>query len=493
MMTRPAPGVGEDFDRIRRRIGAIAAPVLFLLVLLAPVPGIDGSAQRLAAVMVLVITLWVTEVFPLAITALAGPTLAVMLGVAPARAAFAPFADPLIFLFIGSFIIAQAIFVHRLNERIAYGVMSWRVIGAHPGRILVAYACIAAFISAWMSNTATAAMLMPVGLSLLTFMETEGNVDRRYGVALMLAMAYGCSMGGIATIVGTPPNVIAVGMLAEQAGVEITFVDWVMFAGPIAVLMVGVLVAYLWLVGARGLSEVPGADRIIIERKRALGPLGRAEKNVLGAFLIVVSLWIIPGVLSLVLGSDHPVSGAVTESIPISVAAIIGAVLLFILPIDAERRSTITWNDAARIDWGTVLLFGGGLALGQMTFDTGLAEAFGRGMTEAFGVSSLVSVTFVSALFATLMSETMSNTAAANIAVPIIISISLASGVDPVPPVVAASLAASISVVFPVSTPPNAIVYSSGKVPITQMVRHGLVMDLAAITIIPTMVLLFLS
>jgi sodium-dependent dicarboxylate transporter 2/3/5 len=185
------------------------------------------------------------------------------------------------------------------------------------------------------------------------------------------------------------------------------------------------------------------------------------------------------------------VASAVSSAVPISVAAIAGAALLFVMPIDAVRRSTITWKEAAGIDWGTILLFGGGLALGQMAFQTGLAEAIGMGITGALGVSSVVSLTFAAALFATMMSETMSNTAAANIAIPVIISISQASGIDPVPPAIAASLAASVSVVLPVSTPPNAIVYSSGKVPITQMVKYGLVMDAAALVIIPTVVLLF--
>jgi sodium-dependent dicarboxylate transporter 2/3/5 len=191
------------------------------------------------------------------------------------------------------------------------------------------------------------------------------------------------------------------------------------------------------------------------------------------------------------LGSDHPVASGLSSAVPISVAAISGAALLFVMPIDRTHRSTITWKQAAGIDWGTILLFGGGLALGQMAFQTGLAEAIGTSITGTLGVSSIVSLTFASALFATAMSETMSNTAAANIAIPVIISIAQAAGMNPVPPVVAASLAASVSVMLPVSTPPNAIVYSSGKVSITEMVKYGLVMDVAAMIIIPTVVLLF--
>jgi sodium-dependent dicarboxylate transporter 2/3/5 len=492
-MTRPRVFDERRFDETRRKAGLVLAPALFILTLVIPIPGLDLPAHRLAAVMVLVIALWVTEAVPLPVAALLGPALAVVLGVGGARDVFAPFADPLIFLFIGSFILARAIFVHRLNERIAYGVMSLRVVGARPRRILVAYGMIAASISAWMSNTATAAMLLPVGLSLLAFMEAEGAVGPRYGTALMLTTAYGCSLGGMATIVGTPPNVIAVGMLREYAGLDISFVEWLLFAAPISFLMVGFLVFYMSRVAGAGREEVPGAERIIHARRAALGPWSRGEKNVLVAFLLTVALWLIPGLLELTLGEQNALASRVVAAVPISVAALVGAGLLFLLPLGRDRPATLTWPEAAHIDWGTILLFGGGLSLGQLAFDTGLAEAFGRTITGAVPVSSLVWLTFASALFATIFSETMSNTAAANIAIPIVISIALTNGVDPAPPAIAASLAASVSVVLPVSTPANAIVYSSGKVSITQMVRYGLLMDLVAIIVIPTFVLFVLG
>lgn len=483
----------STFDEVRRRVGLVLGPSLFVLTLIVPIPALSGPAHRLGAVMALVITFWVTEALPLPVTALVGPTLAVILGVSGAGDAFAPFADPLIFLFMGSFMLARSIFAHRLNERIAYGVMSWKVVGARPGRILVAYGGIAAFISAWMSNTATAAMLLPVGMSLLAFMESEGGVGPRYGTALMLTMAYGSSLGGMATVVGTPPNVIAVGMVQEYAGMEISFVGWLAFAAPISVLMVGFLVVYMRWIADVGSREIPGADQVILARRAELGPWSRGEKNSLAAFFVTVLLWIVPGMLSLFLGADHPVASALSSAVPISVAAMIGVVLLFLMPIDRDRRSTITWKQAVDIDWGTILLFGGGLSLGQMAFATGLAEAFGRGVTGVVPVSSVVWLTFASATFATIFSEAMSNTAAANIAIPVIISIAMSTGVDPVPPAIAASLAASVAVVLPVSTPANAIVYSSGKVPITRMVRYGLLMDLLAITLIPTVVLLVLG
>ena len=422
------------FEEIRRKVGVALGPLLFVLVLLAPFPQLSPEAHRLAAIMALVIVFWVTEVVPLPVTALLGPVLAVVLGVAPVGSAFAPMANPLIFLFIGSFILAQALFVHRVNERIAYTVLSSRFVGTRPTRILVAYGVIAAFLSAWMSNTATAAMLLPIGLSLLSFMEAEGKAPRAYGTALMMMTSYGTSRGGIATPVGTPPNLIAVGMLVALAGVKITFIQWMLFAVPLSFMLMTIVSLYLvYAGGARG-WEMSGAERIIEERRQRLGPWKRGEVNALIAFAVTVTLWIVPGLLPLILGEADPLARRVAQSIPEAVAALTGAVLLFLLPISKAQRSTMTWREAAQIDWGTILLFGGGLALGTMAGSTGLAEAVGHGITGLVPTDSLVALTFAAAIFGVVLSETMSNTAAANIAVPVVISIALAAGIDPVAP-----------------------------------------------------------
>ena len=480
------------FEELRRRVGLFLGPTLFVLVLLLPLPMLTPEAHRLAAVLVLVIVLWVTEGLPLPVTAVLGPSLAVMLQVAPVRVAFAPFSNPLIFLFIGSFILAQALFVHRVNERIAYGVLSWKFIGARPTRILIAYGGLAAFLSAWMSNTATAAMLVPIGLSLVTFMESEGKVPRRYGTALMLMTAYGCSRGGMATPVGTPPNLIALGMLGDLLDVRITFVEWMLFSVPITVALMLIVFVYLNWIGQTGVAEIPGADRIIAERRQALGPWKTGERNAVIAFGVTVVLWVGPGLLPLFLGRDHSLAQAVLASVPESVAALSGAVLLFLLPISRSQRSTITWKQAAQIDWGTILLFGGGLALGTLSASTGLAEVIGQGITGLLPTNGVVPLTFAAALFTVVLSESMSNTAATNIAIPIVISIAQASEVNPMIPAVAAGLAASVAVVLPVSTPPNAIVYASGRVPITLMIKYGLLMDFLAVLLVPAMVLVLM-
>jgi len=480
------------FEILRHKIGLVLGPIMFGLVLLAPMDGLSPEAHKLAAIIALVITFWVTEALPLAVTALLGPMLAVMLQVASIGPAFAPMANPIVFLFIGSFILAQGLFVHRVNERIAYGVLSWKVIGARPTRILIAYGALAAFLSAWMSNTATAAMLVPIGLSLIAFMESESQIPRSYGTAMMLMTAYGCSRGGMATPVGTPPNLITIAMLDDLLDVQISFVEWMLLAMPATLVLMGITFVYLNWIGRTGVKEIPGADAIIKKRKHALGPWKRGERNAVIAFGVTVCLWVGPGLLALLLGREHHLVQLVLTSMPEAVAALTGVVLLFLLPISTDQRSTITWKQAAQIDWGTILLFGGGLSLGALSASTGLALAVGEGITGLLPTDSVVPLTFAGALFTVVLSEAMSNTAATNIAIPIVISIAQAAGVDPVVPAVAAGLAASVAVVLPVSTPPNAIVYASGRVPIMHMIKYGLLMDAVAVVFVPAMVLILM-
>ncbi len=206
-----------------------------------------------------------------------------------------------------------------------------------------------------------------------------------------------------------------------------------------------------------------------------------------------MALWVGPGLLPLFLGRDHPFAVAVLASVPEAVAAMTGAILLFLLPISGSQRSTLTWKQAAQIDWGTILLFGGGLSLGTLSGSTGLAQVVGEGITGLVPSNGVVPITFAATLFTVVLSNTMSNTAAANIAVPIVISIALAAGVDPITPAVAAAFGASISVVLPVSTPPNALAYATGRIPIDRMVRHGLVMAAFTLVLVPVVTLSVMS
>lgn len=478
----------ERFERIRGRAGFVLAPVVFTALLLAPLDGMKPEAHRLAAVMAAVVILWITEALPMPVTALLGAAAAVVLRVAPAKEVFAPFADPLIFLFIGSFVIARAIFLHGLDRRMAYGVLAMRWIGGRPSRVLLAFGAVTATLSAWMSNTATTAMMFGIGMSILSVMMASGGgkgptIDPRYATGLMLMTSFAASIGGLATPVGTPPNVIGIGFIRGLLKEEITFFEWMAIGVPVVVLLFICLYLYLNALSPAGVRTLGDGTEVIRRARDALGPWSRGQKSVAIAFGATALMWITPGLFALTMGETSGVYREMSARMPESAAALVGALLLFVLPGDGGARA-ITWDEAAKIDWGVILLYGGGFALGVLSFQTGLAESVGRGMTGILPLRGEFGLLAASVIVAVMVSETTSNTASANMVVPVVISIAIAQGVDPLVPALGATMAASLGFMLPVSTPCNAIVYGSGYVPLMRMVRYGIILDLIGIVVI---------
>ena len=478
----------ERFERVRRRVGFVAAPLAFAAVLLAPLEGLAAPAHRLAAVMAAVVILWITEALPMPATALLGAAACVVLRVAPAKEVFAPFADPLIFLFIGSFVIARAIFLHGLDRRMAYAVLTLPWIGGRPSRVLLAFGAVTATLSAWMSNTATTAMMFGIGMSILAVMRTsrgEGAaaIDPRYATGLMLMTSFAASIGGLATPVGTPPNVIGIGFIREILREEITFFEWMAVGVPVVAVLFACLYVYLNAVSPAGVATLGAGAEMIRRERAALGPWTRGQRSVALAFGATALLWITPGLVALLAGEDAPLYREMSARVPEAAAALLGALLLFLLPGEKGARA-IDWEQAAKIDWGVILLYGGGFALGVLSFQTGLAEAVGRGITGILPLRGELGLLVASVIVAVLVSETTSNTASANMVVPVVISIATASGMDPLVPALGATMAASLGFMLPVSTPCNAIVYGSGHIPLMRMVRYGLVLDLIGIVVI---------
>jgi solute carrier family 13 (sodium-dependent dicarboxylate transporter), member 2/3/5 len=475
---------------MRERLGAVLAPAVFLLLLLLPLDGLPDPAHRLAAVLAAVVVLWVTEALPLPVTALLGAAACVVLQVAPAKDVFAPFADPLMFLFIGAFILSRAIFLHGLDRRVAYAVLSLPWVGARPSRILLAFGAVTAAISGWISNTATTAMMFGIGLSILAALRNPDGrpaIAPAYATGLMLMTSFAASIGGLATPVGTPPNVIGLGFIRAELGVGIPFFSWMLIGVPVVLVLYGLLYTYLNAVAPAGLRELPSGAQLIREERLRLGPWTRGQRSVAFAFGITVLLWILPGFVALAQGENSPAYQMLLRRVPEGVAALLGAMLLFVLPGERGRRA-ITWQAAVQIDWGVVLLYGGGFALGVLSFQTGLAEAMGRGLTGVLPIESSFGMLVASVVVAVVLSETTSNTASANMVVPVVISIARAAGLDPVEPALGATMAASLGFMLPVSTPCNAIVYGSGYIPLRQMMRHGLALDVAGIVVIVALV-----
>ena len=265
----------ELFNRRRRTVGLIGGPLALLVLLAAPIP-IAAPAHRLAAILLMMVILWITEALPLAVTALIGPVLAIVLQVAPARVVFAPFADPIIFLFIGSFMLAEAMFAHGLDRRIAFGALSSRAVGGSPTRILLVYGAVATGISMWISNTATTAMMFPIGLSIVAHL-TKGResdvASRNFATAMMLMAAFGASIGGMGTPIGTPPNLIGKGMLERIAHEQISFFQWMVLGVPLTVLLFAFLVVYFRWRLLKGLTVDLAQAAHIHDELRKLGPI----------------------------------------------------------------------------------------------------------------------------------------------------------------------------------------------------------------------------
>ena len=477
--------MSDEAGGARQLLGLFGGPLAFAAVWAAPL-ALEQPAHRLAAVLAAVVVLWVSEAIPMAMTAFLGVAVAVVLGVAPATEAFAPFADPLVFLFIGTFMLAQAIFFHGLDRRFAFAILGLPGVGEHPGRVLAAYAGATCAISMWISNTATVAMMFPIGLSLLGVLEK--HVGRAglatYATALLLSTSFAASIGGLGTPVGTPPNLIGIGFVRRETGVALPFFSWMALGVPVVLLLQAWVTMMLRRAGGAGRGAA-GIGELIARERQALGPWTAGQVNTLVAFGLTVALWVLPGVVALVAGDQHPLYRELTTMLPEGVVAILGATLLFVLPTDRRRLEfTLPWSEAVKIDWWIVFLYGGGIALGTLAFKTGLAAALGEGLTRFLGVRSELGLVALATLIATILSETTSNTASANMVVPVVIALARSAGVDPVLPGVAATMGASLGFMLPVSTPCNAIVYGSGRIPLTAMMRYGFALDVAGVAAI---------
>jgi sodium-dependent dicarboxylate transporter 2/3/5 len=475
--------------------GFVLGPAAALVVWNYPL-SVSAPAHALAAILAWVVIFWITEPIPIPATALLAPVAAVALGVGGAKEVFAPFAHPVIFLFIGSFLIAEAMIVHGLDRRIAYWVLTRRVIGESPARILLAVGLLSAGLSLWVSNTATAAMMLPIATGMLGALASarrgaqEGPASPttwRYSTALMLMVAYAASVGGLGTVIGTPPNLIGKGLIADRLGVDIGFVQWMQFGVPIVVTTFAALFVLLYALHPPDLGPLTGVAAFLVRQRAALGAMGRGERNAAIAFGTAVTLWVAPGGVVLVWGADSALAGWFDRHVPEAAVALIGAGLLFVLPVDwPGRRFTLSWEQAERIDWGTILLFGSGLALGEMMFQTGLSEAIGRGASQALGADSLWTLTAFAIALGIVLSELTSNTASATMVIPVVIAIAQGAGVSALPPALGACLGASFGFMLPISTPPNAIVYGSGLIPIERMIRAGFLLDLVGLAVIWT-------
>ncbi len=460
--------------------GLIGGPLLFLISMMA---ACDGSMSP-AAAGVLASTLWValwwiTEAVPIAVTSLLPIILFPLSGGLEIKQTTAAYGNPMIFLFIGGFIIAVAIERWRIHKRIALNIIA--AMGTSGSRIIFGFMLATALLSMWISNTATALMMMPIGMAVVAQLGSGEGVSRSFfGKALMLSIAYAASIGGIATLIGTPTNVIFSAIVKQMYGYEVTFSQWFLFALPLA----GILLALSWLYLTRTafpqrLGAIAGGRENIREQLRRMGPMSRQEKAVSVIFVLTAAAW---------MGRSYILSSWI-PGINDSIIALSGAMLLFVVPSgEGPGERLLRWEDAVKLPWGIILLFGGGLALAAGFKASGLAEWIGGQVRGLDQVPYFVLILLVVAAV-NFLTEITSNVATASVILPVLAALSQAIDVHPFGLMIAATIAASCAFMLPVATPPNAVVFGSGEVEMSDMVRAGLRMNLISIVVVSVYVL----
>ena len=494
-----------------KRIGLFGGPIAGLICyLLLPVRYSTGPEQwadfteagrATLGLMVWMAGWWLTEAVDIEATALLPIVTFPLLGVSPLSKVLPPYAADVIFLFMGGFIIGLAIERWGLDRRIAFFTL--RLVGARPGAIVGGFMAVTAFLSMWVSNTACAAMMVPIALSVVDLvLRTRTGVglkesngipadripERNFAMGLLLCIAYAASIGGIATIIGSPPNGIAVRYIRQTFERDVTFTDWLLVGGPFTLIFLPIA----WLLVTRVLfpadiGEIEGGRRHFDEQYRKLGALSRGEKIVLAVFAATAMLWIASPVLKeIVVAGVTPLGGLSDAGI-----AMLAALTLFVWPVDrAKGIRAMNWATAAKLPWGVLMLFGGGLTLATAIEANGVSKFLGNLSRDLAGLPPLV-VLLVITTMTVFLSELTSNTAQVATMVPVLSAMAPAIGLNPYVLIYACTLGASSAYMMPVGTPPNAIVFGTGLVPLPQMMKAGFWLNLAGILVITALIFVF--
>mgnify|MGYP001262298400 CR=1 FL=1 len=493
-------GVNEEDPREytrRQKIGLALGPLLFILMLAMPAPtGMEPVAQKMAAVALLMATWWMCESIPIPATSLLPIALFPLLGIMHTKQATAPYASHLIFLFMGGFIIALAMQRWNLHRRIAMNIV--KAVGFSPGRLIFGFMMATAALSAFVSNTATTVMMMPIGLAIISHVVDEGKkegLDKKidfspeqfaFGLNLMLGIAYAASIGGVATLIGTPPNTVLAGYLQKTYGYEITFVDWMKVGVPLVAVMLPI--CWLWLTRVANpmkLEKVPGGRDLINQELREMGVMSKGERWTAAVFALTAFGWIFRKKLGFIFPDPQLVTDAAI--------AMTGALVLFLIPINLKKNEFVMdWHWASKMPWGVLILFGGGLSMAGGFKASGLAEWLGSQVSLLETAPVLLLILAVTALII-FLTELTSNTATSAMVMPILSAVAIGLGQSPLLLIVPAAIAASCAFMLPVATPPNAIVFASGYVTIPQMAKSGFGLNLLgiALVVVVTYVLVF--
>jgi sodium-dependent dicarboxylate transporter 2/3/5 len=471
-----------------KRIILPAGPLLLVLTLVLPAPGgLSEEAWRVAGVAGWMALWWLSAIVPLEATSLLPIVVLPLVTPRDVGAVTAAYANPIIFLFLGGFFLAATLERWDLHKRFALTAV--RVAGTRASHVLLAFMLTSAFLSMWISNTATAVMMLPIAAAVVSGSGREdgaATTSGRFPVALMLGVAYACSIGGVATLIGTPPNAILAGAAADLLGVDLGFGNWLLIGTLAAVpMLVACWLLLMWLFGVRG--TLPHLATTVEREGTGLGPLSGAEKYILAVFATTAVAWILRAPKSL--GSLRiPGLSDLLPNVSDAGIAIAAALLLFVIPLPRSRHAVaLNWESAKAVPWGILLLFGGGLALAGAFADSGLTEWIGGGLERLRGVPTPL-VYLATATVFVFLTELTSNTATAALGMPLMAGVAGGLGIEPLPLMVVAAMASSMAFMLPVATPPNAIVFGSGRIRSADMARAGLWLNVMAILVVTLVV-----
>lgn len=478
--------------QISKKFGLILGAVTFCALLFVDnFEPANPKLNTMAAIALLMAILWITEAIPLAVTSLIPLILFPIAEILPAEEIATSYMNSIIFLFLGGFLIAIAMEEWSLHKRIALKIIS--VFGGTPQSIIYGFMAAGAFLSMWISNTATALMLLPIGLSVISKHEVEFGTDRsrRFSVMLMLSIAYSCTLGGVATLIGTPPNLVLVKMLNVlfPEAPELTFGNWMLLALPISVIMLIVVGSLLTKVFFKIDNSVTLNKNFIKEEYKQLGKFSFEEKAISLVFFTTALLWIFrgdinfgfitfPGWSNLLSSPDYIDDGTI---------AITMAFILFLIPSRSSKRNLLDHKAFNKVPWGIILLFGGGFALAKGFTSTGLSMFIGEQLKELQSVSPLL-IVILSAFAVSFLTELTSNTAVAQMIIPVAASVSIAIGMNPLLLMITVTISASMAFMLPVATPPNTIIFAGGNIKIIDMAKTGFALNIIGALIVSLLI-----
>lgn len=463
-----------------QKVGLVLGPVLFLALLaMDPPTGLSVAAWRTVAITALMASWWATEAIPVPATSLLPIVLFPMLGVSTLSGATMPYASPVIYLLLGGFIVAVTLERWNLHRRIALNILIR--VGDHPSAIIFGFMVATAVLSMWVSNTASTMMMVPIALSVAAVVMAEHGDDRRFAIALLLGVAYSASIGGLGTLIGTPPNALVAGYMRAEYGIEISFAQWMLFGVPVVVVMIPLA----WLVLTRfafpmNLAPNPAAQQLVEDELAALGPISGVERRVMIAFALVAVSWMTRPLLQMIPG----LSG-LTDTI----IAIGGAVMMFLIPAGEKAGRGVfllDWPTAERLPWGVIILFGSGMSLAAQVSGTGLADWIG-GQLHVITTWHLIALIAVIVTLVIFLTELTSNTGTTATILPILGALADASSHSPMLLAAPAALAASCAFMLPVATGPNAVVFARGYIHVPDMAAAGFRLNLVGIVVITSL------